>query len=151
MSQFSACFDNALDAVYALPEANNVGAEETGADLTSTGAQKCRPAWDQDFFDNIALVLDLVEGTPLEEDEGARFIHDAQSNDMLAIGCIIAELFTGRPLMNHHTATSFTQAHTPAARDELVKFIYRQTSELPLVVRRVIALLLQPCQAARPK
>lgn len=149
--QFADCFDTSLGAVYSLPQ-QSVATSVTERAAPVAAGKSSSPAWDADFQENTRSVLAMLEecDTP-DADEAAQFIRDAQADDMLAIGCIIAELFTGRPLMNASTAVKFAQRQEPAAQEELIKFIYRQTSDLPLVVRRIIVLLLQPCRTARPR
>ena len=105
----------------------------------------------------------------------------AQADDMLAIGCMIAELYNGRPLMNRNDALMMAAAvaeeegkgttQAAAATDQYhpiagkpndachrgigasagIDFVYRNTAHLPLVLRRLITLMLQPSPRTRPQ
>ena len=150
-TQFANCFDTALAAIYELPDFPGASGSDYSSSKPKRSEQESGGGWDQDFQDSMRAVLDILESSkPPALDAGAQFIHDAQADDMLAIGCIIAELFTGRPLMNANTAHRIAAAGPYNARKELAQFIYRQTSDLPLVLRRIVTLLVQFSREARP-
>jgi hypothetical protein len=140
--QFADCFDAALGAVYELPHAANSGSD--------TRRHHSSGVWDRDFLESLKSVEAVVtadEEAAADADE--EFLRAAQADDLLAVGCIVAELFTGRPLLNRNSAQRITDSGA-RSRDELVSHVYRHTADLPLVLRRIVAALVQRSRTARP-
>ncbi|RYH21171.1 hypothetical protein EON65_21320 [archaeon] len=75
-------------------------------------------------------------------------LQQLQMQDMFAVGCMIAELYLGRPLFSENDTMLLGKTQSAA---EAIKMVYRATAGLPLVVKRLVVSLVQPHRQSRPK
>eukprot|EP00601_Ochromonadales_sp_CCMP2298_P009170 CAMPEP_0173193194 /NCGR_PEP_ID=MMETSP1141-20130122/13829_1 /TAXON_ID=483371 /ORGANISM="non described non described, Strain CCMP2298" /LENGTH=354 /DNA_ID=CAMNT_0014117515 /DNA_START=17 /DNA_END=1078 /DNA_ORIENTATION=- len=144
-AQFADLFDSALDAVYALPEADPEGVDVGVSDGELGGV------WDEELSQRLDDLRKQVSSQGATEDADVRFLRHAHADDMLAVGCMAAEMFAGRPLMNRTQARKLAETGTGAAAGaRAARFAYRHTADLPLALRRLVAILLQPEHTLRP-
>ena len=136
--QLSFAIGSALDAVYELPTITD---DRTPGDDSNTSNLLC---WDEEFRLYANNVLQMITHSRRH----ASRLSDLQAEDMLAIGCILAEIHLGRPLMNRMESADL--AHRNAGIDRTLQFVYRKGRSLPLVIRRLSTVLLSPDPALRP-
>jgi hypothetical protein len=81
------------------------------------------------------------------EDENK--IQELQSDDMFAIGCMIAELYNGRSLISKNDSLAMSKGIL-SFKDCLTK-IYKRTLGMPLILQRLISILTHPVRKCRPQ
>ena len=92
------------------------------------------------------VVKDSADGSVVLAAEAV--IHLLQAQDMFAVGCLIAEMFTEKPLFSEEdTCSASSYADIQAV---LHKNIMQCTSPIPLNIRRIISLLTHPHPVYRP-
>lgn len=122
----------ALEGVYELPPRT-----EDGKKVKLTG-------WDDEFARAAASLPAFVSSRrtgPLTE------LESYQAADMFAVGCMVAELYMGRPLLSRNDAILISNSTDPR---EAMDIVYRASAGLPLVIRRLVSLLIHPDPGSRP-
>ena len=140
--QLSFPIGSALDAVYELPTIT----VDPGDDSSSNSPSNLL-SWDEEFRMHANNVLQSIRSS-----RHASRLADLQAEDMLAIGCILAEVHLGRPLMNRMEAADIAAHHRgiPGIIDHTLEFVYRKSRSLPLIIRRLSTVLLSSDPALRP-
>ena len=134
--KFTVRTGNSIDGCYCLTDAEAV--------LPSDEFAPVDGVWDAEFIQSMILVQRLLSKVG---DNNDHIVAKLQAQDLFAVGCMIAELYLGRTLLSVNDVMQIKQSSVVDA----ARIIYRGTAGLPLVVRRIIALLLQPDESSRPR
>ena len=156
--KFSARYGAYLEPCYQIPHAivelRRDMKKEDPPTLTKPYA-----AWDQDFRSQVLrnaevhddareeMFADLTSAEEGDAVDPAACIHMLQAQDMLSIGCIAMEILTGTPVFSREQLQD-----TLREEDVLSSLRTCMTESVPIPVglRRVISLLLNPDPAKRP-
>lgn len=140
-----------LDTSYTvedvLQEARLAGisAEDGLNDESRGGLQEHRELWDREVVEIMEKVKGAMNAAKVKDNEKP---NRYEMEDMFFIGCMVAELYTGRSLLQKN---EILRIYSDGDIKELVAFVYSKTSGLPLVLRRLIVILLHPDPAIRPR
>lgn len=148
--QLSFAIGSALDAVYELPTiAVDPGDDRSSSSSSSTSNPLPLPlmSWDEELR---MYANNVLHKSSSHSSRRASRLEELQAEDMLAIGCILAEVHLGRPLMNRMEAADIAAHHRDTGIDHTLEFVYRKSRSLPLVIRRLSTMLLSPDPALRP-
>jgi hypothetical protein len=145
--KFAAEFGNLLEPAYRL---DPIGEDRIGASEDWQSHGKTIGTWDRGFAE---AVRNLPVNTSANEASTDKLrVH--QANDMFAVGCLIAEIYNGKPLLSNRDTdgltTGFSAERSKESIDKALHAVYRDSGSLPLVLRRVVSLLLQPDPLLRP-
>jgi len=136
-----------------------------GEDEKETDSRVARPCWDEDFAE---ALTELRHITALDWCGDDASVRAAQSADLHALGCIISEFYCGTPLFDEsdvqtaaatqtdyhcHYQTGDADGGGDGGADEsrrLLNLIETRAGELPVPLRRFLALVVNGSGTARP-
>lgn len=141
--QFSDSYDSFITGTYALNST-------VDCNLKSLRVEDVDDNWDKEFLVDLATVYNSFPSTNQFSnpfDNTSEDLNDIiHADDCFALGCIIAELYLGQPLLSENDAMRCSRDY-----ERTINHLSRVTTDLPLSIRRLILLLLQNKAAARPK
>jgi hypothetical protein len=145
--KFSVRTGNSIDGCYCLSDVENFPALSS-VQQQPISSSDTEGVWDSEFIKSLIFSEKLLNLNAsinaLNFDEE---VTKLQADDLFAVGCMVAELYLGRTLLSINDAMQIKISNAV----DSAKIIYRGTAGLPLVVRRIIAMLLQPNEASRPR
>lgn len=134
-TKFSIKYQHLLEPYYGRGMSNQHFVAEINEEHVNDRDNKLN-CWDEEFYNmylsHLHYSKQLSEGEPLSV---ASSLRSLQSDDMFALGCIIAEMLTGEPLMSPDIARR--NMNDESGRSSLL-YTYQKTSSVPLVFRRYV-------------
>lgn len=146
---------NNLDTVYSIDEILNDISDLSRAcsyDVPESCPHSDIPLWDSELLETLNFVQSAMDSLASpEKDESRTPTHPSHyaMEDMFFAGCLIAELYSGRALLQNNDVLRIYK--NGGNLKELISFVYNKTTNLPLPLRRLIVLLLHPDPTIRPR